>query len=484
MRASVLSVIVLAAVACGGKKDPAKAPPTPTGSATPTDPGKPGADPAAGSAAAPLPPPSPVDQAAVDALVDEWLAAQNGGDFAAYEGLYAKRMEGVKRVGPRAWRFDRAGWMKDRKKMFAKPMVVTATERQTAGSARTAFVEFTQTYQQARFADSGRKRMVLVSEDGRYRIAREEMLASTVGAPPAATADAIVLTVKVDNRWFAVLAADADDAWATGAISGPFQGPIHRYALRAATAAPTAGSWLGKGLAVYAADGKRCDATIASLHLLGGGTPHFGDVQLWDGGGEDFGGDGHVFSPAERARAIYDMGPRALVGELTITGDCAPAYAADPTRAITPLGAVAVDAATTAKALAAFRALPSYKTIATDFAANDGAGEWAPNPIVAAFGPADHPFIVVTAFEGAGCGGFSGSLAAVFEASGGALTLRSSGTDGHVEVAAAVDSDGDGAPELIGTPPDLSTITAHLRLGPSGFVTGQALTMPFNDCGC
>ena len=50
----------------------------------------------------------------VQAVIDAWLAAQNGGDFAAYQALYADKMEGVKRVGPRTWRFDRKGWLADR----------------------------------------------------------------------------------------------------------------------------------------------------------------------------------------------------------------------------------------------------------------------------------------------------------------------------------------------------------------------------------
>jgi ketosteroid isomerase-like protein len=348
MRSSALLTLAVAVAACSGKKEsPAAAPPPTSGTAAavPVD------------AAPPPPPPAPIDQAAVDQVLADWLAAQNGGDFAAYQGLYAERMEGVKRVGPKMWRFDRAGWMADRKKMFAKPMVVTAADRTITGSVAAPVVEFTQTFQQARFADSGRKRMVLTRHQGHYRIAREEMLASTVGAPPAATAGAVIPTLEIDGRWFAVLAADAEPTWATGAIAGPYQG-VHRYALRAATAAPTAGSWLGKPLALYDRAGARCDATVASLHLLGGGTPHFGEIQAWDGD-PDSGGT-HVYSQAERAQAIYDLSAKYLVGELTITGGCKPAYAATPDRALVPYGEVAVPDAQKSAAIAAFRGLPGY----------------------------------------------------------------------------------------------------------------------------
>jgi hypothetical protein len=62
------------------------------------------------------------------ALVDGWLAAQNQGDFAAYEKLYAKKMTGVRRSRSRAVSLDRAGWMKDRQRMFQKPMKVAASD--------------------------------------------------------------------------------------------------------------------------------------------------------------------------------------------------------------------------------------------------------------------------------------------------------------------------------------------------------------------
>ena len=472
MRSSALLTLAVAVAACSGKKEsPAAAPPPTSGTAAavPVD------------AAPPPPPPAPIDQAAVDQVLADWLAAQNGGDFAAYQGLYAERMEGVKRVGPKMWRFDRAGWMADRKKMFAKPMVVTAADRTITGSVAAPVVEFTQTFQQARFADSGRKRMVLTRHQGHYRIAREEMLASTVGAPPAATAGAVIPTLEIDGRWFAVLAADAEPTWATGAIAGPYQG-VHRYALRAATAAPTAGSWLGKPLALYDRAGARCDATVASLHLLGGGTPHFGEIQAWDGD-PDSGGT-HVYSQAERAQAIYDLSAKYLVGELTITGGCKPAYAATPDRALVPYGEVAVPDAQKSAAIAAFRGLPGYLETATEFEAQNGAGEWAPTPTVTGFGPPDRRVLVVSASEGAGCGEFHGELTAVFDERGGAVTTRTVVGPSGLRVDAMVDSDGDGAPELIGAPLDFETVTAHLDAKPPGVRVVTGLRLPFTDCGC
>ncbi len=55
------------------------------------------------------------------ALFDRWLRAQNEGDFATYQSLFASRFGGVKRAGERVSRFSRDGWLSDRKRMFAKP---------------------------------------------------------------------------------------------------------------------------------------------------------------------------------------------------------------------------------------------------------------------------------------------------------------------------------------------------------------------------
>ena len=56
------------------------------------------------------------------AIVERWLAAQNAGDFAAYEALYAKKFQGTRRSGNKVVTLDRAGWMRDRKRMFKAPM--------------------------------------------------------------------------------------------------------------------------------------------------------------------------------------------------------------------------------------------------------------------------------------------------------------------------------------------------------------------------
>ena len=41
-------------------------------------------------------------------VVDGWLAAQNAGDWAAYDKLYATKFTGIRRSGPRTVRFHDA----------------------------------------------------------------------------------------------------------------------------------------------------------------------------------------------------------------------------------------------------------------------------------------------------------------------------------------------------------------------------------------
>lgn len=467
------------ATASGAPATRPAAPPTPANdiptppTATPPEP-----------ADAPLPAEAPVDAAAVQQLVDAWLAAQNADDFAAYEKLYAPKMEGIKRSGPRTRRFDRAGWIADRKKMFdGKPMTVALRDLRIGGSAAAPTASFVQSFKQGNFADEGPKQLVLTRGPDGLRIAREELLASVIGGATPVTAGPIALVVEVDGKQHVVITGDADPAWGTGPIHGPFAG-AHKYATRAASKAPAAAAWAGKAMIVYNPDdGASCPATVGALRLLGGGTPHFGEVQVWDGD-PAMSPDGRVWSRAERARAVYGMGSLYLVGELAITGACKPAYATDAAARVVAYAREPLDDTRRAAALRAFRALPAYAELQRvwkdEFA---GKGEWTdPDPIGHVAG--DRRYIVVSAHEGAGCGDFEGALTAVFAVEGAALRLVSDPEGGALEIDALVDSDGDGKVELIGRPGDWSVVSAHLTPTGAGFTPSVTLAFPFRDCGC
>jgi hypothetical protein len=112
------------------------------------------------------------------ALLERWLDAQNRGDFAAYQQLYATSFEGIRRSGARVTKLDRAGWLKDRERMFQKKMTVTAADRNVEAYGSGHRVTFTQTWSSGSYKDTGTKELILLEEGGELRIFREELLES------------------------------------------------------------------------------------------------------------------------------------------------------------------------------------------------------------------------------------------------------------------------------------------------------------------
>ncbi len=485
----------LATTGCGKKKDDGAAG---KGSAAGT--GAAGAGPAAGAgtgtpgggtaggsaseAEVPLPPVLVIDKAGVQQVLDAWLAAQNAGDFAAYQGVYADKMEGVKRVGERTWRFDRKGWLADRERMFKHPMTVAMRDVEIGGSALAPVVELVQSFKQGKFADEGTKRIVLAKTAGGFKVAREEMLKSVVASTPPAGAGAgddqePWLTLVLEGAAHVVIDTEADDAWGTGRSRGPFAGAFH-YATRNAAKAPAAASWTGREVVVYDAAGKRCPAKVGALSLISGGTPHFGEIQMWQGmDGEP------AWSQPQRARAIYDMGTPMLVGALTIEGGCVPVLATSPTSTAKVFTAVASEPAREAAAIKAFRKLSGYAALQAEFVDTyEGKGAWIDSPSVKTVTDGARTIVIVSGRDGSGCGDFAGALSAVFEDKSGKLTLLSPPDQAYLDVQAVLDVDGDGQLELIGSPDSFSTVTGLFAGGTSGFAPEREVSFPYNDCAC
>jgi hypothetical protein len=479
MRTTLMGVLVCLACACGSKKKEGDG--TATGTAPAT-----GAAPATGTQQEPaLPPVVSVDQAAVQKLVDAWLAAQNEGNFDAYSALYAEKLEGIKRVGARTWRFDRAGWLKDRQRMFKNKMVVEAKDVVIKGSPAAATVDFTQTFSQGKFKDEGPKHMVLVRGKEGFLIAREEMLRSLVGGAAANAQATAYVVLTIDKKPHVVITADADPAWGSGRPSGPFE-EFHKMATVAASGAPMASAWASRAMKVFAFDGKTCDATVGALKLVAGGTPHFGEVQIWDGD-EAMSEDGRKWSQAERARAVWDLSSPYLIGELEILGNCAPVIALAPAaKPLVTMRQPADPANAAAKAaLAAFRKLPDHASLQADWEANyEGKGPWESSATVTSYTGDGRTFHVVSAAEGSGCGDFLGELVAVFEDKGGKPTLISDPSQGFMRIDGIIDSDGDGKVELVGASSDYRMVIGHFVPGPSGFTAATEVSFPNNDCGC
>jgi hypothetical protein len=120
------------------------------------------------------------------AFLGRWLDAQNNGDFAGYEALYDPHVSGVRRSGAQTARFDHDGWMRDRQRMFAHAMTVAAEDEHAAELHDRVVVTFTQTFEQGSYHDAGKKLLVLARRAGGLAIVHEEMMDSTISAPSRA----------------------------------------------------------------------------------------------------------------------------------------------------------------------------------------------------------------------------------------------------------------------------------------------------------
>jgi ketosteroid isomerase-like protein len=168
---------------------------------------------AATARAAPIAP-APSREEEARALLDGWLAAQNAGDFAAYQKLYAPAFVGIKRVGDRKTSYDHDQWMVDRQKMFKQPIKVDATLIRVATKGDEATITFRQAWSSGTFKDEGSKALVAKKSGawgGSLLIAREEMLDSTIGKKAGHGNDLVV-------RW--LIESNRERSWATLSLDG------------------------------------------------------------------------------------------------------------------------------------------------------------------------------------------------------------------------------------------------------------------------
>jgi ketosteroid isomerase-like protein len=195
MRKLLLLLLVVLVAACGGKKDKPAATDTPhDGAAAKPSAGKDGggavvagkdggAAVAAGKdgGAAVVAKKEPlIERKQVEALMTAWLEAQNSGDFAAYAALYTDDFKGVRRSGKQTVRLDQKGWLGERKKMFARPMIVAARDVEIVLGNGRATAKFMQEWSSGKYHDVGPK-VIEVSADGSVlKIAREELLVSKI----------------------------------------------------------------------------------------------------------------------------------------------------------------------------------------------------------------------------------------------------------------------------------------------------------------
>lgn len=398
----------------------------------------------------------------------------------------------MRRSGPRTVRMNRARWMADRARMFKKPMQVAATDLKVAAAGSAVRVRFTQAWASGTYKDVGPKELLLVAEAGGWRIAREELLSSRVETAPSTgvASAAFALVVSLD-RPYVLLHGAPEEAWRAGALRELDKAGAGRT-VRAPAALkqlpPALAAWRGRKLRVHG--DTACDATVGELFVIGRVTPHFGTEQEWRGID-----GGPPLPPAEVAREIWTLTAgegQMLAGALEVPAGCkAPRWARDATlpapAADVPFGEEK-DGELQKAALAAFRKLPAWAEIQRAYKEDPPDGKRArrwdehdngPSVLVARAGKAT--LVAVLAQAGAGCGGFEGSLGALFQLEGDQLVLRS---DDLTDPQRAIDSDGDGQLEVL--------------FGPAGARDEQGLylprgrrherrvlsSMPYLDCAC
>lgn len=417
-------------------------------------------------------------EADAQALVTAWIAAQNSSDFDAYQKLYAAKFEGIKRVGAKKFSYAREGWLKDRKRMFAKKMDVSAADVEIALAGRSAIARFEQTWASGTFKDVGPKQLVLVLEGDVLRISREEMLESTlVGAAAAAIPE-------YDPRRLALLAGP--DAVVlrrdTANIAAGTPKLISRSGEAIANLAkpsPELQKFVGESFVVIGSQ-PECTAKVKSLHLLARAVPHFGQEAYWAGEVE---GQAKL-SDAQVAAEIWELasGPgHVLIGRLDKAckgGEWAHGAQTKPDALLKTVAAGALAASATA----AFRALPGFKAIQQDYEATEKSkAPWHTEGRldVVGLGSAGTPqYVAVVAMAGAGCGGFIGEFWALFEvAKGGALVLL---TDPKAPGAFFEPS---GAVISGGIVSFFSATTIVQKVGPIWRQTHD-VTVPFYGCPC
>lgn len=446
-------------------------------------------------------PVEPIAEDAVRDLFKRWLGAQNGGSFPDYAALYADKMEGIKRSGPRTRRYGRKGWLADRERMFKKVMTVAASEVKVSVAGTTAAVLFTQTWASGKYKDVGPKQLVLIkaSEARGLRIVREEMLGSELqgAGEPGAELPLVKLAhvVASEGKYFVVLDGAPEGIKGMGGPKLISAGdPVVTAVDVKASAVPEPRRVLrGKPLQLYGAKGKVCKARVIGFALLGRITPHFGTREQWESGRRDPAlRDSRV---ALEAWALTDgqAGGRVLAGVLGLDGgDCKGALLARLATGEDLEIAPAVDADKPLRALAmeALRKLPAHATVQKDYEATvkDASGAWdnfegaTPRVVLMRHKKSGKAVVAVTARAGVGCGEFEAELwgAWALDERGGKMKLKPLAQPKPWQLfrpEAALDLDGDGELELL-IPGGL------LRKGKSGYELWQRLQVPSLDCHC
>jgi ketosteroid isomerase-like protein len=241
----------------------------------------------------------PMGESAARSTLDAWLAAQNQRQFEAYAALYADKFTGVKRSGSRTRRMDHDAWLKDRRGMFKKSMNVEISKVAITLAGGSANVSFVQRWSSGKYQDEGPKRLFLVQEAGRFRIAQEEMLSSTVESEYLATRSAMLV---LDN--VLVLSSRADSRWGIGPATAD-AGRVGHRAVADTRLPPTFKGLADQPIELFDAAAKRCTAVVGAFELQARAEWHFGTLEEWK-----------TAPPTTIAAEIWSQGRALLVARI------------------------------------------------------------------------------------------------------------------------------------------------------------------------
>jgi len=446
------------------------------------------ADTGAATAAAPpsaLAPRVTLEAAAVKSLVETWLSAQNSGDFASYERTYAERFTGIKRSGSYSASFDRAGWLKDRAGMFTHPMQVQLKDLKVELAGPSARVHFEQTWATNNYRDVGAKELVVVATPAGARIAREEMLSSTVAAAEGQARRSDLWAMHPDG---VILSTETEERWGQGAVR---RGSTQSVALRDVNDAalpPALVAMKGRKLKVLDAAGAACETQITGFTLRAEIVPHFGMTRIWNGEeGEP------ALSAAKVADEVWRLAEssgRVLLGRFSTP--CAGLWALPAEQSAPPAAKPQpADAALRERALQAFRALPAYQRIQKRFKAEENAsGAWedyqgGKSSVTAFRWPNKHTLVFVNASAGQGCNEFGANLSALFAvppAASAAFRVLDTPEAGVALTAFALE--GDDTFEVLLAPQGASDERTLWRNALKKPATHPLFSIPFLDCPC
>ena len=352
----------------------------------------------------------------------------------------------------------------------------------------TARIAFEQTWAAGDYRDVGPKQIVVVTSPDGPRIAREEMLSSTVAG---ADAHAKLTDLRLVTDQGIILNSDPHENWASGKS---IPGKQENVALRGVDEAQLPAelrAWKGRNVRVLGESRTSCEAKVIGFQLRAEVIPHFGSVQTWHGqAGEP------ALTPPQIAEEIWTMaqnGGRVLVGKLAPS--CPGLWALDAERAA-PLAAAPApepaDSELSARALRAARTLPDYANIQKSFeqTAESPKGRWEEYSNhatrVTAFRFAGQLKLVdVMMSAGNGCGDFEGTLTALYAIrKGTADELQYLGPGSSLTPSSAFDLDADGSLELLYGNAHDGGGARLWRKTATGVSLEELFGVPFLDCGC